>query len=204
MEAERERLEAERERLEKEEKRRIEEERLRAENRRLKLRKNFVNNLSAYDYDWPVSSSTLSSEIIYYYVTAYPTNGLANNITYTNIFSIAKRDDDSWPYYSDIINDLKKKAGWQKFNMQVHGYFSSKYAADKHRNSFKKQGKLNDFKLTLFYYQIIDSGAGSTSAFDDPWNKTKTQDKTQKKETNADEKFDDPWGTSTNTKKKKN
>jgi len=194
--------------IQKEKERKREEERrvrTREAERKTALKASYLEGLSAYKYEWPTSSSIISATKIYFYASAYIKSATINDVSFTNIFFISRRDDGSWPFASDVLNELKNDKDWTEYNVNLHGYFSTYTQANAHRSLSHNNGQLNNFKIITINYLPKDLVVSNGEGFDNPWddNGTAASRNQEKEVKTSEEKFDDPWSTKPTKPKKK-
>lgn len=167
---ERERKEAKRERAAQEvqQARFAEENRIKERARQKALQLELRNSLFSEFTDGviPLSSQRVGVRQLFYFTYAYDKNsleGTAPSIFLSNIFSIAQYADDTWPFKTGVINEMRKLQS--KTTIVLIGYFTLKSEAEETRNRFKDLANRSDFSLQDFTYNGKKVESKSSSDF---------------------------------------
>lgn len=171
-----------------------EEERQRKlEEEKKELRKLYAEGLRTHEASFPEGSVNRSLSEAYFYASFHNDN--TTNLAYTNVFVIKKRGNGSWPYLSDIMQDLEEKTTWDSNYISVAGYFGTLLEANNQMALSVEVGRQIGFNVAIVDYKpesTIDYNGG----FGDPWGNSN--------DNKIEKKFEDPWGDTDRLKLKSN
>lgn len=151
----------------------------------------------------PLSSQTKGATEVYFFVYSYQASTIENNnpvIYISNVFSVAKYADGTWPFKASLMENIVKTN--KGLNLTLSGFYLSKSVADQNQQYFVNQAKSYGFTINNINYAGKKSSAG-TGANTDYWgNPTKGGEQktneelqeTQQVKTNSEVDF---WGNPT-------
>ena len=154
----------------------------------LQMRNGFISQFP--DGGVPLSSHKVSVNELYFFSYTFDksTMSAANPpVHVTNVFSISRYGDGTWPFKNTMVNELKKLGG--AGTVTIMGYYTTKDLAEEMRASFLRlAGKCGIAVKETNYKGKKASGSSSGNDFWDNSGskKTKTPAKTK---TNADDDF---------------
>jgi hypothetical protein len=146
----------------------------------LNLRKKLFTTFS--NGGLPLSSHRVASKVVYLFSYSFNTDQIENEkptIKITNVFPIAKTNDDTWPFQSSILNELKKVFNEQECTL--FGYFADEQKINKMHASFARMAMQAGMNIQTITYKgrplKIDGEANkqqpSTDFLGNPINKGK-------------------------------
>ncbi len=170
--AEREKREA---RAELERQRSAEEAKIKAKQRALmlQLRNSFLGQFP--DGGVPLSSHKVSTNDLYFFSYVFDKNKIAEGkplISVSNVFSISRYGDGTWPFKATLQNDIKKLEA--NGAVTLIGYYASKDAADNMQKSFIDMAGQSGFMVKNIAYKGKKS-SGSSSPGNDFWGNSNNQ-----------------------------
>lgn len=143
----------------------------------------------------PLSSSKVDVDVLYYFTYVFdkslmPT--LTPAISLSNIFTIGRYADGTWPFKDAIVTDIKKLGA--SGDITLIGYFTTKELAQEMRDRFLTMAQPSGLDVKDIFYKGKQSGAATAGGGDFWGGDTKTGTKTTGTKTNTDADF---WGANT-------
>ena len=195
------------EREEREEQRRIREKEIAAAAAEMKANKLLlVNNRKSLIAKFPDGKTPLSYQAkeateVYYFAYSYEASALESNapvIYISNVFSIAKYGDGTWPFKASLMEKISKTN--KGLNLILSGYYLNQNEAEQQQEALMKGASNNGFMLKGISY-VSKKSSQTTDSNTDYWGntpkegeqKTNTeQQEPQQSKTNSSEV--DYWG----------
>ncbi|MES2286265.1 MAG: hypothetical protein V4547_11295 [Bacteroidota bacterium] len=134
----------------------------------------------------PLSSQTKGAAEVYFFVYSYEASTLENNnpiIYISNVFSVAKYADGTWPFKTSLMESISKTN--KGLNLILSGFYLSQSVADQNQQYFVNNANSYGFAINNITYSGKKSSA-STGANTDYWgNPTKESVKQPNEEINT-------------------
>jgi hypothetical protein len=146
---------------------------------RIEVRQNLVNSFP--NGGTPITSHKVTEPEVYlfaYFVdeASFPNQNVS--ITVSNVFSVYKYDDGTFPYVTSVSSKLK---GFGTGKLVLVGYYLQKAQAEKMYNSFINLAKKSDFSINKFAFGVDAPTRTGQSTTGDFWETGKTVKQPTKK-----------------------
>lgn len=136
----------------------------------LDLRRNLLKQCA--DGGVPFSWHKVSSDELYFFSYIIPAEGVEKgnpSVLVSNVFSVQRSADGTWPYKSSILNELKKAAG-SNAKITLVGYYTDEKEAIKVQESFVGIGTKSEMAMKPFLYKRKKTTGSATVNNADLWN----------------------------------
>ncbi len=153
---------------------------------RIEVRQNLVTSFP--HGGTPITSHKITEPQVHLFAyivdeAAFPNQNAS--ITVSNVFTVYKYDDGTYPYATTVSNKLK---GFGTGKVVLVGYFVQKDQAEKMHSTFINIAKKSDLAVNNFKFGVEESSGTSKKATGDFWETGKTNNK-EKKSTNKSTSF---------------
>lgn len=136
----------------------------------LDLRRNLLKQCA--DGGVPFSWHKVSSDELYFFSYIIPAEGVEKgnpSVLVSNVFTVQKSADGTWPYKNSILNELKKAAG-SSAKIILVGYYTDEEEAKKVQESFVSIGTKSEMAIKPFLYKRKKTTGAGTVNSADLWN----------------------------------
>jgi hypothetical protein len=169
-----------------------EQQRLKEAARKNALRLELRNALFAEyrDAEVPLSSQKVPARVLYYFAYAYDKKNLSNTkpvVTVSNVFTIAQYADDTWPFKTGLINQMRMIQ--PQTTIAFAGYYTQKSEAEEARKRFKEMAAESEFTVSDFVYKSKGRPGDGDADFFETGNPNGNPQRANLRIANGDEDF---------------